>query len=177
MRRKGWRMSRAFRHLTYVTAHSPTFSHFTYVTAHSHTFRRFTYVTAHSPTFLSLHLRHSSFFDPSVALPTSQLILQPIRCFTYVTVHSPTLLSLLLRHRLFSYVTWRAAYDAIFFQSHGVLYSQDSFTSTFRPRLWDTSLGVVVADVFAAEPPLIRTLIYFDPLHLQNSVKFCRPIT
>ena len=46
---------------------------------------------------------------PSVALPMSQLILQPFRCFTYVTAHSPTLLSLLLRHRLFTYVTWRAA--------------------------------------------------------------------
>ena len=48
---------------------------------------------AHSPTFPSLHLRHNSFSNPSVALPTSQLILQPFRCFTYVTVHAPTLLS------------------------------------------------------------------------------------
>ena len=60
---------------------------------------------AHSPTFPSLHLRHSSFSNPSVALPTSQLILQPFRCFTYVITCSPTLLSLLLRHRFF---TWRA---------------------------------------------------------------------
>ena len=50
----------------------------------------------------SLHLRHSSFTIPSVALPTSQLILQAFRFFTYVTVHSPTLLSLLLRHKLFT---------------------------------------------------------------------------
>ena len=57
---------------------------------------------AHSPTFQSLNLRHNSFSNPSVALPTSQLILQPFRCFTYVTVHSPTLLSLLLRHKLFT---------------------------------------------------------------------------
>ena len=57
---------------------------------------------AHSPTFLSLHLRHNSFSNPSVSLPTSQLILQPFRCFTYVTVHSPTLLSLLIRHKLFT---------------------------------------------------------------------------
>ena len=62
----------------------------------------FSYVTSsdHSPTFPSLHLRHSSFSNPSVALPTSQLILQPFRCFIYVTTHSPTLLSLLLRHKL-----------------------------------------------------------------------------
>ena len=53
--------------------------------------------------FSSLHLRHNSFSNPSVALPTSQLILQPYRCFTYVTVHSPTLLSLLLRHKLSSF--------------------------------------------------------------------------
>ena len=51
-----------------------------------------------SPTFSSLHLNHNSFSNPSIALPPSQLILQPFRCFTYVTVHSPTLLSLLLHH-------------------------------------------------------------------------------
>ena len=51
-------------------------------------------------TFPSLRLRHNSFSNPSVALPTSQLILQPFRCFTYVTVHSLALLSLLLRHKL-----------------------------------------------------------------------------
>ena len=47
------------------------------------------YRSAHSPTFPSLHLRHNSFFNPSVALPTSELILQPFRRFTYVTAHSP----------------------------------------------------------------------------------------
>ena len=66
--------------------------------------------SAHSPPFPSLHLRHNSFSNPSVASPTSRLILQPFRCFTYVKAHSPTLLSLLLRHRIFSYVTWRAAH-------------------------------------------------------------------
>ena len=65
---------------------------------------------SHSPNFPPLHLRHSSFSNTSVALPTSQLILQPFRCFTYVTAHSATLLLLLLRHRLFNYVTWRAAH-------------------------------------------------------------------
>ena len=58
--------------------------------------------SAHSPTFPSLHLRHNSFSNPSVALPTSQLILQPFRRFTYVTAHSPTLPSLHLRHSSFS---------------------------------------------------------------------------
>ena len=67
----------------------------------------FTYVTADSdsPSFPSLHLRHSSISVPSLASPTSQLILQPFRCFTYVTAHSPTLLSPLLRHRIFTYCT------------------------------------------------------------------------
>ena len=74
---------------------------------------------AHSPTFPALHLNHNSFFNPSVALPTSQLILQPFHCFTYITVHSPTLLLLLLRHhKFFTYVTWRAAHGS--FQSLGM---------------------------------------------------------
>ena len=34
-------------------------------------FRHFTYVTAHSPTLPSLYLRHNSFYNPSVASPTS----------------------------------------------------------------------------------------------------------
>ena len=66
-------------------------------------FSHFTYFTAHSPSFPSLYLRHSSFSNPSVALPTSKLILQPFRCFTYITAHSPTLLLLLLRHKFFTY--------------------------------------------------------------------------
>ena len=49
-----------------------------------------------------LENEQSSFFNPSVALPTSQLILQPFHCFTYVTTHSPTLPSLYLRHSSFS---------------------------------------------------------------------------
>ena len=66
-------------------------------------FRRFTHVTAHfpflplqssahSPTLPQLHLRHRSFYNPSVASPTSQFILQPFFRFSYVTsswVNSP----------------------------------------------------------------------------------------
>ena len=78
-----------------------------------------------SPTLTSLHLHHSAFSNPSAALPTSQLILQPFRCFSYVigtsptsqlilqpfcrftyfTAHSTTLLLLHLRHRHFTYAT------------------------------------------------------------------------
>ena len=65
-------------------------------------FRHFTYVTTHSPTIPSLYLRHSSFPNPSIALPTSQLIPQPFRRFTYVTAHCPTLPLLDLRHSSFS---------------------------------------------------------------------------
>ena len=49
----------------------------------------FTYVTVHSPTLPSLHLRHSSFSNPSVPSPTSQLILEPFFRFSYVTCSSP----------------------------------------------------------------------------------------
>ena len=45
---------------------------------------------AHSPTFPSLHLRHNSFSNPSVASPTSQIILQPLFPFSYVTGFSLT---------------------------------------------------------------------------------------
>ena len=58
--------------------------------------------SAHSLTFPSLHLRYNSFSNPSVASPTSQNILQPLRRFTYVKAHSPTLPLLHLRHSSFS---------------------------------------------------------------------------
>ena len=85
----------------FVTSHTSQlilkpFRCFTYVTDHCPTL--LSLLSAHSPTFPSLHLRHYSFSNTSVALPTSQLILQRFRCFTYVTVHSPTLLSLLRTH-------------------------------------------------------------------------------
>ena len=52
--------------------------------------RRFTYVTALSPTLPSLYVCNSSFFNPSVASPTSQLILQPFFRFFYVKGFSLT---------------------------------------------------------------------------------------
>ena len=53
--------------------------------------------SAHSPTFLSLHLRHNSLSNPSVALPTLQLIFQSFRCFN-------------LRHSSFSNPFFRFCY-------------------------------------------------------------------
>ena len=41
--------------------------------------------------------------------------------------------------------------DVIFFRSPGIFHSQDSFPLTFRPRLLETSSGVVAVGVFAAE--------------------------
>ena len=66
-----------FRCFTYVTVHSPTLLSLLL-------YHKLSYVTmsrAHSPTFQSLHLRHSSLSNPSVALPTSQLIVQPVPLF------------------------------------------------------------------------------------------------
>ena len=60
------------------------------------------YSRAHSPIFPSLHLYHNSFINPSIALSTTQLILQPFCRFTYITAHSPTLLLLHLCRSSFS---------------------------------------------------------------------------
>ena len=67
--------------------------------------------------WIYLYINQSPFFNPSLALPTSQLILKPFRCFTYVTDHCPTLLSLLLCHRIFTYVTCPAAHDGHIFKT------------------------------------------------------------
>ena len=50
---------------------SKPFRHFTYVLQ---PFRLFTHVTTHSQTLPLLHLRHSSFSNPSFASPTSQAL-------------------------------------------------------------------------------------------------------
>ena len=72
-------------------------------------FRHFTYVTTHSSTLPSLYLRHSSFYNPSVASHTSQLILQPFFRFSYITsssLNSPGEPQLILQpFRRFTYVT------------------------------------------------------------------------
>ena len=59
----------------------------------------------HYPTLTLLHLRHSSFSNPSAALPTSQLILQPFRWFTYVRGTSSTSQFILQPFRRFTYAT------------------------------------------------------------------------
>ena len=47
-------------------------------------FRHFTSVTANSPTLPPLYLRNSSFSNPFIASPMTQLVLQPFRRFTYI---------------------------------------------------------------------------------------------
>ena len=57
-----------FCRFTYITCTSPTSQLILLIIR---PLRRFIYVTAHYPTLSSLHLRHSSFSNPSVASPTS----------------------------------------------------------------------------------------------------------
>ena len=81
--------------------------------------RRWSDWKAYSPTLPSLYLCHSSFSNPFVASPTSQLILQPFFRSSYLTgfsltspgeppmlwrssAHSPTFPALHLRHKSFS---------------------------------------------------------------------------
>ena len=66
---KGWRMS---CDICEQSSFSKPFRYFTHVTAYS-LFHCFTYVTDHFPTLPLLHLRHSSFCNPSFA-STSQAL-------------------------------------------------------------------------------------------------------
>ena len=87
-RRKGWRLGCVVGEATEGLENEALQSHFTYV-------------TAHSPTLLSLHLRHSSFSNPSSASLTSQLILKLLSLHLHHSSFSK-LPSLHLRHSLFS---------------------------------------------------------------------------
>ena len=104
-----------FPHFTFVATHSPTllslflshssfsnsfvtsptsqfilqpFFRFSCVTSILIPFPHFTFVKTHSQTLPSLYLRHRSFFNSSVAPPTSQFILQPFFRFSCVTSSS-----------------------------------------------------------------------------------------
>ena len=88
-------------------------------------------------------LHHSSFSNLSAALPTSQLILQPIRyftyiigtsstsqlilqsfcCFTYATAHSTALPLLHLHHRYFTYITAHSPTLLLFHLRHISFYN------------------------------------------------------
>ena len=103
-------------------------------------FHRFTYIKAHSPhysTLPSLHLHHSSLSNPSVASPTSQLVLQP--------------LSLHLHHMHFTYVTWRAAHgldpplDPNFRYATALYTSQSTTVTACRVKTEGAKTGLLSA--------------------------------
>ena len=121
--------------------------------------------SAHSPTFPSLNPCHSSFSNPSVAFPTSQLMHQPFRCFIYVTVHSPTLLSLLLCHRLFTYVTWRAAHATCTTISNFIKVPRHR-NSSHRNHYWHSTSNNLAA-------PCLKMLFVFNKMKCQIIVQLC----
>ena len=121
------------------------------------TLLRFTYVTAHSPILTSLHLSHSSFSNPYIASPTSQLILQHFRCFTYVTAHSPTLPLLHLHH------------SSIFNPSVASPTSQLILQSFFR-----LSYVTGFSPPSPGEPPMAATCGYTN---CSNMSKYMGPVT
>ena len=96
------------------------------------------------------YLRHNSFSSPSVALPTSQLILQPFRCFTYVTAHSPTFPLLHLRHSSFSNTSVASPTSQVILQPF--------FRFSYVTGSSLTSPG---------EPPMERKCTMFIPFYFQ----------
>ena len=104
---------------------------------------------------ISFYLRHSSFFNPSVALRSFSnrcftLILQPFLHFTYVTTHSPTLPSLYLRHSSFSNLSVTSLTSQLILQlfpcfTYVTVHSPTLLPLFLRHRLFITSPG---------EPPM-----------------------
>ena len=76
----------------------------------------------------SLHLRRSSFSNPSAALLTSQLILQPFCCFTYVIGTSPTSQLILQPFHRFTYDTAHSPTLPLLYLCHSS-FSNPSFAS------------------------------------------------
>ena len=62
--------------------------------------------------------------------------------------------------------------DVVFFRNPGVFHSQDSFPSTFRPRLWETSSGVVAVGVFAAVARRLNVPIRRTNLNIHTAEGF-----
>ena len=104
----------------------------------------------HSSTLTLLHLRYSSFCNPSAALPTSQLILQPFHrftyiigtsptsqlilqhfcCFIYATAHSTALPPLYLYHRHFTYITAHSPTLLLLHLCHSSFYNPSAISLT-----------------------------------------------
>ena len=109
---------------------------------------------AHSPTLPSLYLRHSSFANPFVASPTSQLILQPFRCFTYVTAHTPIFPLLHLCHSSFFNHSVASPTSQLILQSFRCFTYVTAHSSTLLSLGWRMSRA------------------HFPSLHLRHS-SFC----
>ena len=76
----------------------------------------------------------SLFSNLSVASPTSQLILQPLRRFTYVRAHSPTLPLLRIRHSSFSNPSFASPTSAAFHLRHLASRPWDKCQETLGPQ-------------------------------------------
>ena len=130
--------------------------------------------SAHSPTFPSLHLRHNSFSNPSVALPTSQLILQPFRCFTYVTVHYPTLPSLYLRHSSFSNAFAASPTSQFILQPffRFTYVTSSSFNSPGEPPMSNSSITLFLSMWLTDTVVVSYTLPEFENIRLLKRFMF-----
>ena len=110
-------------------------------------FRHFTYVTTHSPTLPSLYLRHSSFSNPSVALPTSQFILQPF----FASPTSQALHLIYLASRPWKEPLWRASIPGIYripSMIHCVRRDElEALWELFGMRLPSVSLNIILIHV------------------------------
>ena len=116
----------------------------------------------HSPTLTSLHLRHSSFSNPSATLHTSQLILQPFRCFSYVIGTSPTSELILQPFRRFTYVTAHSTALPLLYVRH----RHFTYIRAHSPTLSSTTAFFILSVHF--------TLSILLHNHISNaSTRFC----
>ena len=103
----------------------------------------------------------ASFFNPYIASPTSQLILQPYSRFTYITAHSTSLPLLHLHHRYFTYVTAHSPTLPPLHLRHSSFYnpSASSPTSQVILQLYRCFTYVTgTSRMSPGEPPLHREM-------------------
>ena len=107
-------------------------------------------------TFLSLHLRHNSFSNPSVA-STTQFIFQPFFRFSYVTKmsssHSPTFLSFHLRHNSFSNPSFTLPMPQLILQ----LFCHFTYVTVHSPTLLSLLRHTSSSLNSPGEPPMVAT--------------------
>ena len=140
--------------------------------------------SAHSPTISSLHLRHSSFSNPSVASPTPQFILLPSFRFSYVTSSSlnspgdlPMSLTTLVYCKKYNYTFYKASPHFQEILSR-LISSFTHVTHSFSCTMLDSQQRTTVtyynnliyrySNLFLEHYGTFQSSIYF--LHLSNSV-------